>query len=177
MIMEPPKCPAGPNVPDENRTPERRAEWIAEIERAPARLRRAVAGLSEAQLDTRYKNWTVRKIVHHLADSHVNAYVRFKLALTEDMPTIKPYLEGRWVDLDDERKGDVAIPLALLDGLHVSWVQMLRLMTAEQFARTYIHPETGGSVALSAALGSYAWHGRRHTAQILWLRQSSDWGR
>ena len=175
--MEPPQHPAGPDVPDDNPTPERRAEWIAEIERAPALLRQAVAGLSDAQLDTRYKNWTVRQIIHHLADSHVNAYVRFKLALTEDVPTVKPYDDGRWVELDDERGGDVAVPLALLDALHPSWVRLLRSMTDAQFARTYFHPEMGRTVALSAALGSYAWHGRHHTAQVLWLRQARGWGR
>jgi hypothetical protein len=175
--VEPPQYPAGPDVPVECPAPERRSELIAEIEQAPARLRQAVAGLSDAQLDTRYKNWTIRQIVHHLADSHVNAYVRFKLALTEAVPTIKPYEEGRWVDLDDERLGDVAVPLALLDGLHAGWVRLLRSMTDGQFARTYFHPEAGVTVALSAALGSYAWHGRHHTAQILWLRQGRGWGR
>ena len=175
--MEAPAYPAGPDVSVENSTPERRAELIAEIEQAPARLRQAVAKLSDTQLDTRYKNWTVRQIVHHVADSHVNAYVRFKLALTEDVPTIKPYQEDRWVDLDDERRGDIAVPLALLDSLHSSWIRMLRVMTGEQFARTYFHPESGSKVALSAALGSYAWHGRHHTAQILWLRQNRGWGR
>jgi hypothetical protein len=175
--MEPPQFPAGPDAPVENPTPQRRAELIAEIERAPALLRQAVAGLSDVQLDTRYKNWTVRQIVHHLADSHVNAYVRFKMALTEDVPTIKPYQDGLWVELDDERQGDVAVPLTLLDSLHVSWVRLLRSMTDGQFARTYFHPEAGSKVALSAALGSYAWHGRHHTAQVLWLRQSRGWGR
>jgi hypothetical protein len=175
--MEPPHYPTGPDVPDEKPTPGRREELIVAIERAPAMLRQAVAGLTGAQLDTRYKNWTVRQIVHHVADSHVNAYVRFKLALTEDVPTIKPYDEGCWVDLDDARRGDVASPLALLDGLHACWVRVLRSMTTEQFARTYFHPERGDKVALSAALGSYAWHGRHHTAQILWLRESRGWGR
>jgi hypothetical protein len=175
--MEPPQYPAGPDVPEENPTPQRRAELITEFERAPALLRQAVAGLSDAQLDTRYKNWTVRQIVHHVADSHVNAYVRFKLALTEDVPTIRPYEEGRWVELDDERRGDVAVPLALLDGLHACWVRMLRSMGDGQFARRYLHPATGATVALSAALGYYAWHGRHHTAQILWLRQGRGWGR
>jgi hypothetical protein len=175
--MEPPQHPAGPDVPVENATPERRAGLIAEIEQAPALLRRVVAGLSDEQLDARYKNWTVRQIVHHLSDSHVNAYVRFKMALTEDIPTIKPYDDGRWVELADERKGDVAVPLALLDGLHASWVRLLRSMTDGQFDRTYFHPESGRTVALSAALGSYAWHGRHHTAQVLWLRQNRGWGR
>ncbi|HZU36126.1 MAG TPA: putative metal-dependent hydrolase [Gemmataceae bacterium] len=174
---EPPQYPAGPDVPVANPTPQRRAELITEIEQAPALLRQAVAGLSGAQLDTCYKNWTIRQIVHHVADSHVNAYVRFKLALTEEVPTIKPYQEGRWVELDDERHGDIAVPLALLERLHVSWVRMLRTMTDGQFARTYFHPESGGKVALSTALGSYAWHGRHHTAQILWLRQSRGWDR
>jgi hypothetical protein len=175
--MEPPQFPAGPDTPIENPTPERRVELIAEIERAPAHLRHSVKGLTDAQLDTRYKNWTVRQIVHHLADSHINAYVRFKLALTEDMPTIKPYYEDRWVGLDDERRGDIAVPLALLDVLHASWVRMLRAMTGEQFDRTYFHPEPQCKVSLASALGTYAWHGRHHTAQILWLRQNRGWGR
>jgi hypothetical protein len=175
--MEPPQYPAGPEVPEEDPTPERRAELIVEIERAPALLRQAVAGLTDARLDTPYKNWTIRQIVHHVADSHANAYVRFKLALTEDVPTVKPYDEGRWADLDDARHGDVAEALALLDGLHACWVRVLRSITDGQFARTYFHPEGGRTVALSAALGSYAWHGRHHTAQVLWLRQARGWGR
>jgi len=173
--MEPPQYPAGPDVTVEKPTRERRAELIAEIVQAPALLRQAVAGLSDVQLDTAYKNWSIRQIVHHVADSHVNAYVRFKLALTEDVPTIKPYYEARWVDLDDERHGDIAVPLLLLDGLHASWVRMLRAMTDDQFARSYFHPESDSRVTLSAALGSYAWHGRHHTAQILWLRKNKRW--
>jgi hypothetical protein len=173
--VEPPQYPAGPDAPEKDPTPQRRAEWIAQIEEAPARLRQAVAGLTPGQLDTRYKNWTVRQIVHHLTDSHVNAYVRFKLAVTEDRPTIKPYSEGHWVELDDEKRGDIAVPLAFLDGLHAAWVRMLRSMTDEQFARKYFHPESGQEVALSSALGSYAWHGRHHTGQILWLRQHRGW--
>ena len=175
--MTPPQYPAGPEAPEATPPPARRAEWIAEIEQAPALLRQAVAGLSDARLDTAYKNWTVRQIVHHLSDSHVNAYIRFKMALTEDAPTIKPYADGRWVELDDERRGDVAVPLALLDALHAAWVRLLRSMTDAQFARTYFHPETGETVALSAALGSYAWHSRHHTAQIRWLRQDRGWDR
>jgi hypothetical protein len=175
--MEPPQYPAGPDVPEKDHSPERRTELIAQIEEAPARLRQAVAGLSADQLDTRYKNWTVRQIVHHVTDSHINAYVRFKLALTEDAPAIKPYSEGRWVELDDEKRGDIALPLALLEGLHAAWVRMMRSMTDEQFARKYFHPEIGNAVALSVVLGSYAWHGRHHTGQILWLRQHRGWNR
>jgi hypothetical protein len=173
--MEAPQNPAGAFVPEENYGPERRAELIAVIEAAPAGLRAAVAGLSEDQLDTRYRNWTIRQIVHHIADSHVNSYIRFKWALTEDTPTIKAYDDGRWAALADARTGDVQAPLALLEGLHRRWVQLLRSMTEEQFARTFFHPETGKTVSLSAALCSYAWHCRHHTAQITWLREQHGW--
>src|SRR5262245_66035155 len=133
--MTPPEFPAGEYVSELPIGAARRGEMIDEIERLPARLRELVSGMNEAQLETRYRNWTVRQIVHHLADSHVNAYVRFRLALTEDRPTIKPYDETRWAELADERSGDVALPLALLDGLHACWVALLRSMTDGQFAR------------------------------------------
>src|SRR5215471_7525532 len=162
--MEAPQTPAGAFAPETGYGPRRRAEFIAVIEAAPAALRQAVAGLSEGQLDTRYRNWTVRQIVHHLADSHVNSYVRFKWALTEDRPTIKAYDEGRWAALEDSRTGGISAPLALLEGLHARWVQLLWSLTDEQFARTFTHPETGQSVSLAAALGYYAWHCRHHTA-------------
>ncbi len=175
--MTPPDNPAGAYVPEEGYGAARREELIRDVEAAPARLRAAVAGLTDAQLDTRYKNWTARQIVHHLAHSHANAYVRFKLALTEEVPTIKPYDEGRWVSLPDARGGDVAAPLALLDGLHACWAQMLRAMSEAEFTRTYFHPEYGKAVSLSAALSNYAWHGRHHTGQIEWLRNAHGWGR
>ena len=173
--MEPPQNPAGAFVPEEGYGPQRRDEFIALIEAAPAALRAAVAGLSEEQLDTKYRNWTVRQIVHHIADSHVNSYVRFKWALTEEVPTIKAYDEGRWAALEDSRTGDVKAPLTLLEGLHAQWVQLLRSMTEAQFGRSFLHPETGKTVSLSAALASYAWHGRHHTAQINWLREQRGW--
>src|SRR5437016_3909685 len=127
--MEAPQNPAGAFTPEENYGPGRREELIQTIADAPTQLRNAVAGLSESQLDTRYRNWTIRQIVHHVADSHVNAYIRFKWALTEDVPTIKAYDEGRWVALEDSRTGDVQAPLAFLEGLHAQWVQLLRAMT------------------------------------------------
>jgi hypothetical protein len=173
--MEPPQNPAGPFVPEENYGPQRRDELIALIGNAPTALLQAVAGLSDHQLDTRYRNWTIRQIVHHLADSHVNSYIRFKWALTEELPTIKAYDEGRWAALDDSRTGDVGAPLALLEGLHACWVQLLRSLTDTQFARSFLHPETGQAVSLSTALGYYAWHGRHHTAQITWLRAQRGW--
>ena len=173
--MDAPQYPAGPYEPEGPPDARRRGDHIAALEAAPAALRRAVAGLSDGQLDTRYRNWTVRQIVHHLADSHVNSYVRFKWALTEERPTIKAYDEGRWAALEDSRAGDIAAPLALLEGLHARWVQLLRAMTDEQFARSFFHPETGQSVSLNAALCYYAWHCRHHTAQITWLREQHGW--
>jgi uncharacterized damage-inducible protein DinB len=170
-----PQNPAGEFVPEENLTPERQAQLIADIEQAPAKLRQAVAGLSEEQLDTRYRNWTIRQIVHHIADSHVNSYIRFKWTLTEEQPTIKAYDEGRWAALEDSRTGDIQGSLGLLEGLHARWVQLLRSMTPAQFARSFTHPETGKSITLNAALCYYAWHCKHHTAQIMWLRGQHRW--
>jgi DinB superfamily len=166
--MEPPLYPAGVFDPADNRDAE---QCIADIDAAPRLLRELVTGLAEAQLDTKYKNWTIRQIVHHVADSHVHSYIRFKWALTESTPTIKAYDEATWVELEDARTGDIKPPLALLDGMHRRWVQLLRSMTPAQFARSFLHPETGKLVPLALALRSYAWHGKHHTAQIRWLRQ------
>jgi uncharacterized damage-inducible protein DinB len=171
----PPQFPAGPPVVDEPPDDRRRAAWLDEIERAPTRLREIVSGLSDEQLDTKYRNWTIRQIVHHLADSHVNSYVRFKWTLTEEQPTIKAYDDGRWAALEDSRTADIQGPLGLLDGLHARWVQLLRSMTPAQFARSFTHPETGKSTTLNAALCYYAWHCKHHTAQITWLREQHRW--
>jgi hypothetical protein len=173
--VEAPQYPAGPFQPDESYSPERRDQFIAVLEDAPAAMRRAVVGLTEDQLDTRYRNWTIRQIVHHLADSHVNSYIRCKWALTEERPTIKAYDEGRWAALADSRKGDIRAPLALLDGLHARWVQLLRSLSAEQLDRSFLHPETGKAIRLSEALCYYAWHCRHHTGQVQWLREQHGW--
>jgi hypothetical protein len=174
-MLPAPQNPAGEFVAEENLTPERRAQLIADIEKAPANLRQAVAGLFEEQLNTRYRNWTILQIVHHIADSHVNSYVRFKWTLTEERPTIKAYDEGRWATLEDSRTGDIKAPLALLEGLHVRWVQLLRSMSPDQFTRVFIHPETDKSITLNAALCYYAWHAKHHTTQITWLREQHKW--
>ncbi len=174
-MKEAPQNPAGEFVPEEKVTSEGRAQLIGDLEKAPITLRQAVGGLSEKQLDTRYRNWTIRQIVHHIADSHVNSYVRFKWTLTEERPTIKAYDEGRWAALADARAGDIQAPLALLEGLHAQWVQLLCSITPEQFARGFTHPETGKSFSLNAALCYYAWHGKHHTAQITWLREQHGW--
>lgn len=173
--MEAPQNPAGPFEPEEHYGPERRAELIGVLERAPAALRDAVRDLTDAHLETRYRNWTVRQIVHHIADSHINAYVRFKLALTEEHPTIKPYDEGKWVLLEDGRREPVETSLVLVDSLHRRWVRLLKAMTDEHFSRTFYHPEWGAPQTLRRTLAYYAWHSRHHTGQILWLRQHHGW--
>ena len=152
-----------------------KAPLVDDIRQAPARLREAVSGLTDTQLDTLYRNWTIRQIVHHIADSHVHSYIRFKWALTESNPTIKAYEEADWVLLDDSKLGDIEPPLALLDGLHAKWTQLLDSMTAEQFARTFVHPQTGETVTLWTAINYYPWHGKHHTGQILWLREWNNW--
>ena len=173
--MEAPQYPAGPFTSEEACDARRRDQLIADIEAAPRLLRESITGLSAPQLETKYRNWTIRQIVHHIADSHVNSYVRFKWTLTEETPTIKAYDEGRWAALDDSRGGDVGAPLALMEGVHKSWLQLLRAMTPEQFARSFRHPETNQLVSLSSALCYYAWHGKHHTGQILWLRKQNGW--
>ena len=157
-------------------TDDQRRQQICNIEMAPARIRAAVEGLSPEQLDTPYRpgGWTVRQVVHHLPDSHLNAYTRFRLALTEDEPTIKPYDENRWAQLEDARTAPVEISLALLDGLHQRWVLLLRSLQAADFARIFRHPELG-VVGLDRNLALYAWHGRHHEAHITSLRQRMGW--
>lgn len=158
-------------------TPERREEWIVQIGETPARLRAAVHGLTEPQFDTRYREggWTVRQVVHHLPDSHLNAYVRFKLALTEDNPTIKPYEEALWAELPDTRGTAVGVSLTMLDALHRRWVVLLRAMGDADWSRTFFHPEQQKSLRLDRILAMYAWHGRHHVAQITSLRERMGW--
>jgi len=151
------------------------ARLIDEIERLPDEFRAALDGLTDAQLDTPYRDggWTVRQVAHHVPDSHMNAFVRFKLALTEDTPRIKPYEESRWADLADARL-PIAPSLALLDALHVRWVAILRAMSPADFERSYDHPENGVT-SLRSALGLYAWHGKHHTAHVRGLRERNGW--
>jgi uncharacterized damage-inducible protein DinB len=154
---------------------ERRA-WLREIKETPARLRAVVAGLSAAQLDTPYRpgGWTVRQVVHHLADSHLNSYVHFRLALTEDEPPIKTYQEKLWAELPDARTAPAEISLTLLETLHARWVLLLESLAPEDFARTLKHPEMG-RVTLEKYLALYAWHGKHHVAHIAGLRERSGW--
>jgi uncharacterized damage-inducible protein DinB len=155
--------------------PERRAGQIAELRALPERLRAAVSGLSEKQLDTPYREggWTVRQVVHHVADSHANSYIRFKLALTENLPTIKAYDEAAWARLPDSRMA-IEPSLAVLGGLHTRLVALLEGMTEDDFARSFNHPERG-PMTLASNLALYAWHSRHHTAHITGLRARMGW--
>lgn len=153
-----------------------RKEWIEELEHAPAAFRKAVSGLSPGELDTPYRNggWTVRQVVHHMADSHLNGYIRFRLALTEDEPAIKGYDEKEWANLVDARTAPVEISLTLLGSLHQRWVALLRSLSTADFEKTFIHHERG-AMALAPSLGLYAWHGRHHAAHITSLRERMGW--
>ena len=153
-----------------------RTSLVEQIAAAPAALRAAVAGLGAAQLDTPYRDggWTVRQVVHHVPDSHLNAYVRFKLALTEDEPTIRTYEEDRWAEQPEARVADVDLSLSLLEALHARWVMAIRVLPAPAFARTLRHPDHG-VMTVDRLLALYAWHGRHHVAHITSLRERRGW--
>ena len=175
MQTSPPDNPAGVFFPTEKYNAAVRKACTEEIWNAPQKLREIVEGLSDEQLETPYKNWTIRQIVHHIADSHVHSYIRFKWALTEKHPTIKAYEEADWVQLVDAKDGDIDPSLALLTGLHAKWVQTLDSMTESDFDRTFLHPQSGETVSLWNALNYYPWHGQHHTAQIQWLCDTHGW--
>lgn len=155
---------------------ESRKQHIEELAAAPARFRGAVRGLDDRQLDTPYRQggWTVRQVVHHFADSHMNGYVRFRLALTEDEPTIKPYDEKKWAELPDASREPVNVSLQLIDSLHRRWVVLLNTLPEADFSRRLRHPELG-VLRLDSYLASYAWHCRHHAAHITSLRGRLNW--
>lgn len=157
-------------------TPERRAALIADIADTPRKFRVAVAGLTDAQLDTPYRpgGWTVRQVVHHVPDSHMNAFIRTKLALTEDTPTIKPYDQDAWSKLEDARSTPIETSLRLLDDLHDRWLRVLRAMSPADFERKLNHPENG-VMTLDQVVNMYAWHGKHHTAHVTGLRERNGW--
>jgi len=176
-MSDDPRYPVGKfNRPSSALTPDERRELVDQIAATPARMREAVAGLSEEQLDTPYRDggWTVRQVVHHVPDSHMNAYTRVKLALTEEQPTIKPYDEAAWAKLNDVRDTPIETSLVLLDTLHQRWDTILRAMTDTDFERTLLHPEHG-VMTLDALVAMYAWHGRHHVGHITSLRARSGW--
>src|SRR5579864_592102 len=170
------RYPIGGYVTKSVLTPAERADAIERIAAAPKRLREAVSGLTGGQLDMPYRpgGWTVRQVAHHVPDSHMNAYVRLKLALTENEPTIKPYEEGLWADLPDSRETPVEVSLALLEFLHLRWDFLLRSLQPGDFARRLRHPDLG-AMTVDNLVGLYAWHGRHHVAHITSLRQREGW--
>lgn len=165
-----PENPAGPYVANPKPTAVERTAMISTIKQLPDKLKKAVTGLTQEQLQTKYRNWTLQQIVNHLADSHVNAYVRFKLTMTEKQPTIKPYDETAWSALEESKTTDINISLQLLDALHYRWGRIMDAMKEEDFARTYYHPEYKTVVSLGEALGVYSWHCQHHLAQIEMVR-------
>jgi uncharacterized damage-inducible protein DinB len=171
------RYPIGEFTWDGVMTDARRAACVARIAAAPGLLRAAVAGLNDRQLDTPYRpaGWTVRQVVHHVPDSHLNAYTRMRLALTEDTPTIKPYHEARWAELRDARSAPIEVSLALLDALHVRWMSLLRELGPTECARGVRHPEHGRVMSVDELLALYAWHGEHHTAHVTALRTRMGW--
>lgn len=178
--MKDPRYPVGPFAPPENATPADRDLWLDILAEAPARIRAAVEALPPGGHGQPYRDggWTARQVVHHLADSHMNSYIRFRLALTEDEPTIKPYDEKRWAELADARSAPVDLSLALLASLHERWVMLLRSLGEADWSRRFHHPEAG-VLDLTTALALYAWHSRHHEAHIRLVasRQSAAAGR
>ena len=171
-----PRYPIGGYQPPKEVTPAMRQRAIDDIAALPAQFRAAIQGLNDAQLDTPYREggWTVRQVVHHVPDSHMNAYVRWKLALTEDQPTIKPYEEARWAELADTKSTPIEVSLVLLDTLHDRWVRLLRSVKDSDFARTFRHPDHGVRT-LDWMLFLYQWHGKHHTVHITELRKQRGW--
>jgi uncharacterized damage-inducible protein DinB len=160
---------------EEKSTPSRQ-ELIEKIATLPQRLRDSVQGLSEVQLATPYRpdGWTVRQVVHHVADSHMNAYIRFRLGLTEDAPTIKPYDEAAWAELSDAKTAALEVSLSLLDKIHERWTRLMRTLPEESFARTFVHPDNG-AMTLDTQIRLYDWHGSHHVAHIEALRKREGW--
>jgi hypothetical protein len=157
-------------------TGEMRKAFIKDIENTPKLFRRAVDGLSPKKLNTPYREggWTIRQVVHHVPDSHLNAYVRMKLALTEDVPTIKPYEQNEWANLNDTFNTPISVSLDLLEALHKRWVNLLKSLSESDFKKNFRHPEVG-LVNIDWALSQYSWHGKHHTAHITSLRKRMGW--
>lgn len=152
------------------------SEWTADIAAFPGRLTKQVEHLTEQQLDTPYRKegWTIRQVIHHCADSHMNSLMRFKLTLTEDRPVIKPYFENRWAELADS-KMPVTPALKMLEGIHERWIVLLKSFTGDDYGKTFIHPEHGKEVRIDENIGIYAWHCNHHLAHIIRLKKIMEW--
>ncbi len=176
MSIDKLKYPIGKFEKPENFTKEIVDKYIGDIESFPKRLKAEVGSLSDSQLDTAYRQggWTIRQLVNHCADSHMNSLVRFKLALTEDKPIIKPYFQDRWAELAD-CKMRIEPALKMIESLHERWVVLLRSLTKERLSKTYIHPEQRREISLAETIGLYAWHCNHHLAHIISLKKSKNW--
>jgi hypothetical protein len=174
--MTDPRYPIGKFKFDGPASEAQRTKFIDDIEQTPAALRAAIDKLSAEQIETPYRDggWTVRQVVHHVPDSHMNAYVRFKLALTEDEPTIKPYMEDRWADTAEIPSTPLEVSFSMLESLHDRWVRLLRTLGPADWKRSFRHPELG-TVSLERNLALYAWHGKHHVAHITELRKKMGW--
>ena len=174
--MSDPRFPIGKFIFAGSPDQAQRKKLIDDIAQTPAAMRAAVKGLTPQQVETPYRDggWTVRQVTHHVSESHMNGYIRFKLALTEDTPTIKPYMEDRWAELPDVQSTPLDVSLALLDSLHDRWVRLLRALQPQDWKRTFNHPELG-IVPLEKNLALYSWHGRHHAAHITELRKKMGW--
>lgn len=172
------RYPIGKYVAPKDITQAQRQQWIADIAQTPGKLREIISLLSEDQFNTPYRpgGWTVLQVVHHLPDSHMNAYIRFKLALTEEEPIIKPYQEDRWAVLPDVFQTSWEVSITLLEALHYRWVQLLKAMTPSDFNRTFRHPQLG-LIELNTSLGMYAWHSKHHLAHITTLCERMGWNK
>lgn len=151
--------------------------WIDDIQSFPNKLIKETTLLTNEQLDTPYRpdGWTIRQVVHHCADSHMNSFVRFKLALTEDNPTIKPYYEDRWAELVDSKHFDITPSIQIIKGVHTRWVHLLQSLNSAELEKTFIHPEHGKQFVLNEYIGFYAWHCNHHLAHITTLKKGMGW--
>jgi len=158
-------------------TPERIADYFKVLSEFPDSMKKETAQLSTMQLDTAYRpgGWTIRQVVHHCADSHLNSYIRFKWALTEEKPVIKPYYEDRWAELEDAKNLTIEPSLLLLEGLHFRWVALLKSLTDQQLTKQFIHPDGNKEISLCEAIGLYAWHCQHHLAHITELKKRMGW--
>jgi len=175
--MNDPRYPIGRFTPPTTFTPESRAASLSALDRLPADFRSALTGLDGAQLDTPYREggWTLRQLAHHVPDSHLNAYVRHKLTVTEERPTIRPYDEAVWAECSEARSAPIAGSLTLLEGLHLRWTAFLRALPEEAFAREFFHPEAKRWMSLDWSVAMYAWHGKHHAAHVRSLRDARGW--
>lgn len=177
MELEALKYPIGRFNPLNNYPPKDVRTNIQIISALPSKFINLLGGWTEEQYDTRYRpgGWTVRQLIHHVADSHINAYVRFRLALTEDNPTIKPYKEDRWAELPDAKTAPVDLSLQLMKNVHLRWVLLMNSMDTADLARTYSHPETGRSIRLDEVIALYAWHSEHHYQHAFTLAEREGW--